>query len=162
MARCVRTWLEALGFDAYVEAFLENEVDLDAARDLTEEDLKELGIPVGPRKKLLRAISKLSDTPAVARRDAATAAPVAQSGAAEHRQLTLLYCELVGPTELSRRLSQGELLDVIRRYQDAVEEETAHYGGRVVKYLGYGVLACFARPQACEDQAERAVRGEPS
>jgi len=159
LARNIHNWLEALGFEAFVDVFDDNQVDLDAARDLTEIDLKELGVPLGPRKKLLRAISNLRNPPADAPRGLAMVAPAQQLGVAESRQVTLLYCELVGPTELSRPLSPEEGLDVVRRYRDAVEEETTHYGGRVVKYQGCGVLAYFDWPQAYEDQAEHAVRG---
>ena len=150
MARTINEWLEALGFAAYVEAFLQNEIDLDAAGELTEADLKELGIPLGPRKKLLRALGNL--------REPAVVAPLHRSGAAD-RRATLLFCELVGPTKLSRRLSPDEVHDVIRRYRDAVEEETTHYGGRVAKYHGCGVLAYFDWPQAYADQSAQAVRG---
>ena len=103
MARDVGAWLVGLGLDAYVETFVENQIDLEAARDLTEADLRELAIPMGPRKKLLRAIAALGEQPA----------PIAAiRPEAERRQLTVLFCDLVGSTELSGRLDPEDLRDV--------------------------------------------------
>ena len=151
-------WLENLGLGEWIEAFLENQVDLDAARDLTEADLRELGIPMGPRKKLLRAISVLGDEQLEVRPIETRPSQAKQIGTAERRQLTVMFCDLVGSTELSRRLDPEDLREVMRRYQDAVAGAITRYEGYVAKFLGDGVLAYFGWPQAHEDQAQRAVR----
>ena len=152
MASNVRDWLEGLGLGAHAASFAANEIDLDAARELTEGDLRELGLAMGPRKKLLRAIRELS-APGDAPGPAAAASPEA-----ERRQLTVLFCDLVGSTELSRRLDPEGLREVMGRYQDAVSEAVTHNEGHVAKFLGDGVLAYFGWPRAHEDQAERSVR----
>ncbi len=155
MARDIGEWLEDLGLGRYADAFAENEIDLDALPHVTEDDLKDVGVALGARRKLLAAIAQL---------DAAPAATVEVSGderaspEAERRQLTVMFVDLVGSTELSRRLDPEDLREVMRRYQDAVAGAITRYEGYVAKFLGDGVLAYFGRPQAHEDQAERAVR----
>lgn len=152
MARDIREWLENLGLGKYVEAFAENEIDFDVLPHLGEADLKELGLPLGPRKKLLATIAELHlPEPASIPIDAHTRE-------AERRQLTVMFVDLVGSTELSGRLDPEDMRDVMRRYQDAVAGAVTRYGGHVAKYLGDGVLAYFGWPRAHEDQAERAVR----
>ena len=158
MAHDIGEWLKELGLAVYIETFVENQVDLDAARDLSEADLKELGIPMGPRKKLLRAISVLGDATVTASVGPTVAKPEEHSGAAERRQLTVMFCDLVGSTSLSQQLDPEDLREVMRRYQDAVAGAVTRYAGHVAKYLGDGVLAYFGWPRAYEDQAERAVR----
>ena len=158
MAGDIGQWLEHLGLGEWIEEFLENRVDLDAARDLTEADLRELGIPMGPRKKLLRAISALGVEQLAVRPIETRPSQAKQNGTAERRQLTVMFCDLVGSTELSRRLDPEDLREVMRRYQDAVAAAITRYEGYVAKFLGDGVLAYFGWPQAHEDQAERAVR----
>jgi predicted ATPase/class 3 adenylate cyclase len=158
MASDIGQWLENLGLGEWIEAFLENRVDLDAARDLTEADLRELGLPMGPRKKLLRAIFALGDEQLEVRPVETRPSQAKKIGTAERRQLTVMFCDLVGSTELSRRLDPEDLREVMRRYQDAVAGAVTRYEGYVAKFLGDGVLAYFGWPQAHEDQAERAVR----
>jgi class 3 adenylate cyclase/tetratricopeptide (TPR) repeat protein len=149
-------WLADLGLDKYEELFVDNEIDVEAARDLTEADLKELGIAMGPRKKLLRAIASLDE---VAREQAPDAPPPEEpTGTAERRQLTVLFCDLVGSTELSGKLDPEDLRDLMRRYQDAVAGAVARYDGYVGNFLGDGVVAYFGWPRAHEDQAAQAVR----
>lgn len=154
----IASWLARLGLDKYIEAFTANEVDFDALRHLTEDDLRELGLPVGPRRKVLAAISALDDdtmSPASSVSAPVSAAPVRE---AERRQLTVVFIDLVGSTELSQRLDPEEMRDVIRAYQSAVSAEIARYEGYVAKLMGDGVLAYFGWPRAHEDDAERAVR----
>ena len=162
MAGSIREWLDGLGLARYAETFEENELDLDLVADLRDSDLKELGVAaMGHRKKLLRAIDALAAaaTPAHSPDDAAAAPREASSiSPAERRQLTVMFCDLVGSTALSQRLDPEDLREVMRRYQDAVAGAVTRYGGYVAKYLGDGVLAYFGWPQAYEDQAERAVR----
>ncbi|SJM30521.1 adenylate/guanylate cyclase domain-containing protein [Mesorhizobium delmotii] len=154
----IASWLTRLGLDKYIEAFTANEVDFDALRHLTENDLRELGLPVGPRRKVLAAIAALDDdtmSPASSVSAPVSAALVRE---AERRQLTVTFIDLVGSTELSQRLDPEEMRDVIRAYQSAVSAEIARYEGYVAKLMGDGVLTYFGWPRAHEDDAERAVR----
>ena len=117
---------------------------------------------MGHRKKLLRAIEALAAAPAAIESAPSTmeSSPEpseAATGQAERRQLTVLFCDLVGSTELSHRLDPEDMRDLMRRYQDAVSGAVNRYEGHVAKFLGDGVLAYFGWPQAHEDQAERAV-----
>jgi class 3 adenylate cyclase/predicted ATPase len=149
-------WLRSLGLGQYEELFRASEIDADILPELTDVDLKELGVPLGHRKRLLRAISGMAAPETVA-------APSASSGskpqdAAERRQLTVMFCDLVGSTALSARFDPEELREEIRAYQNAVSGVVARYDGFVAKYMGDGVLAYFGYPRAHEDDAERAVR----
>ncbi len=159
MARNIDQWLERLSLSKYSELFAENEVDLEVLPDLTEQDLKDLAIPLGHRKKLLKAIAALSeDADKVGHAAEPTEASPPVYAEAERRQLTVMFCDLVGSTALSQRLDPEDLREVMRRYQDSVAGAVTRYGGHVAKYLGDGVLAYFGWPQAYEDQADRAVR----
>lgn len=159
MASEISQWLEKLDLSKYTDVFAENEIDLDAARHLSDDDLKELGLPMGPRRRVLAAIEQLP-MPAVNRAlaDAASGSIDTRQTSAQRRQLTVMFSDLVGSTELSRKLDPEDLRDLMRRYQDAVAGAVTRYGGHVAKYLGDGVLAYFGWPRAYEDQAERAVR----
>jgi class 3 adenylate cyclase len=124
--------------------------------ELTEPDLEKLGVLLGHRKRMLRVIDKLRITPVPA-----AAAPESAPGhadRAERRQLTVMFCDLVGSTELSARLDPEDLREVIAAYHRAVAETVAGFDGFVAKYMGDGVLIYFGYPQAHEDDAERAVR----
>jgi class 3 adenylate cyclase len=160
MAADVRKWLEDLGLDKYVENFLANDVDLDVLRDLNEADLERLGVSLGHRKKLLRAISSLEIALTADPRRAQDVESVVKPlpAGAERRQLTVMFVDLVGSTELSHRLDPEEMREVIRAYQDQVAGEVARFGGHVAKFMGDGVLAYFGWPWAHEDEAERAMR----
>jgi class 3 adenylate cyclase len=159
----VRRWLAEQGLEQYAEAFAENAIDGETLRALTAEDLKELGVAaLGHRKKLLQAIARLRDEPTTA---AATPshvqAPtltVERPREAERRQLTVLFCDLVGSTELAARLDPEDLREVIGAYQAASARVIARFDGYVARFLGDGVLAYFGWPRAHEDDAERAVR----
>ncbi len=158
MSRDVRKWLEANGFGRYAELFETHEIDGEALGALTDAHLKELGIPIGPRAKLLKAIAGLSATAASESAPGAAAAGAVPAAEAERRQLTVMFVDLVGSTALSGRLDPEDLRAVIRGYQKAVAAEVGRYGGHVAQYLGDGVLAYFGYPIAHEDEAERAVR----
>jgi class 3 adenylate cyclase/predicted ATPase len=154
----VGSWLRSLGLGQYEHAFRDNAVDEHVLLDLTAEDLKELGVvPVGDRRKLLSAIARLQA-------QAAPPAPTSQPhpteevSQAERRQLTILFCDLVGSTALSVRFGPEDLREVVRAYHTCVAEVVQHHGGFVAKYMGDGVLAYFGYPQAREDAAEQAVR----
>jgi len=159
MADDIRQWLEELGLGEYADTFEENRLGIGYLSDLTEDDLKELGVTaMGDRKALMRAISTLGNDDGASVTNENANAPEQRATAAERRQLAVMFCDLVGSTALSRQLDPEDLRDVMRRYQDAVAGAVTRYGGHVAKYLGDGVLAYFGWPQAYEDQAERAVR----
>ena len=142
-------WLRGLGLQAYEQTFRDNGIDLEVLSRLTVDDLKEIGVQaVGHRRKILDAISRLPADPETAR------APVS----AERRQLTLMFVDLVGSTDLSRQLDPEELREIMRAYQNTVAGEIARLEGHVAKFLGDGILAYFGWPRASEDAAERAVR----
>jgi class 3 adenylate cyclase/predicted ATPase len=150
----IAAWLKELGLERYESAFRESEITTAVLPELTEADLKELGLPLGPRKLLLRAIASLTTRSA----SEPTPAPTTTSREAERRQLTVLFCDLVGSTELSAKLDPEDLGQVIRAYHGACAEVVERWGGHVAKYMGDGVLAYFGWPQAHEDEAERSVR----
>jgi class 3 adenylate cyclase len=137
----------------YERAFRDNAIDATVLPELTADDLKDLGVSlVGHRRKLLAAIAALRSDPG---RAPETAAPAA---AAERRQLTVMFCDLVGSTELSSRLDPEDLREVYGAYHGAVAEVIRSFDGLVAKYMGDGVLVYFGYPRAHEDDAERAVR----
>jgi class 3 adenylate cyclase/predicted ATPase len=147
-----------LGLERYEQAFRDNAVDAHVLPDLTAEDLKDLGVvPVGDRRKLLSAIARLQAQLAP---PAATPQPhiMEEIPQAERRQLTILFCDLVGSTALSVRLDPEDLREVIQAYHAGVAEVVQQHSGFVAKYMGDGVLAYFGYPRAQEDAAEQAVR----
>jgi class 3 adenylate cyclase len=152
----VGDWLRSLGFGQYEALFRASEIDADILPELTEVDLEKLGLPLGHRKRLLRAISGLAAAEPLAAPFASTGAK--REDAAERRQLTVMFCDLVGSTALSTRFDPEELRKEIRAYQNAVSGVIARYDALVAKYMGDGVLAYFGHPRAHEDDAERAVR----
>ncbi len=158
MARVIGEWLTEIGLGKYAETFLANDIDLDVLPDLDDSDLERLGVSLGHRKKLLRAIADLSAAATVRPRSDRPRAPEPSPSAAERRQLTVMFVDLVGSTELSRRLDPEVMREVIRAYQDLVAGEAARFEGHIAKFMGDGVLAYFGWPQAHENSAERAVR----
>src|ERR1700722_11648851 len=157
----VAVWLRTLGLERYEGAFRENEINEQVLPNLTQEDLKEIGVaPVGHRRMLLEAIAALRadmgvNEPAVA---AMHSAPnVAPEDRAERRQVTVMFSDLVGSTALSARIDPEDLREVISAYQKSVAETVGRFGGFVARYMGDGVLVYFGYPQAHEDDAERAV-----
>src|SRR5918998_2052810 len=152
----IAVWLRSLRLERYVQAFLDAEVTPEVLPELTDADLRELGLPLGPRKLVLRAIRDLPGT-STPRASATPSAPSAPPEA-ERRRLTVMFCDLVGSTALSRRLDPEEMREVLRAYQNAVAGEVARFEGHVAKFMGDGVLCYFGWPRAHEDDAERAVR----
>ncbi len=151
----VRAWLDEIGLGQYGELFVEHRIGLDVIPDLTDSDLEKLGIPLGDRKRLLKAVARLAEHSAD--REAAKGLPVGSAGA-ERRQLTVMFCDLVGSTALSTRLDPEEMREVIRDYQNAVARAVGPFDGNVAKFMGDGVLVYFGYPKAHEDDGERAVR----
>src|ERR1700736_1385160 len=150
----VATWLRGLGLERYEAAFRDNEIDWEALPKLTAEDLKDLGVVLGShRRKLLEAIAALQRETRPQRSATDQFVPIA-----ERRQLTVMFCDLVGSTALSARLDPEDLREVIGAYHAAVAEVIGSFDGFVAKYMGDGILAYFGYPQAHEDDAERAVR----
>src|SRR5689334_22083256 len=151
----IEKWLERLGLRQYGSAFVQADIDPSVLPDLTEADLERLGVSLGHRKKLLRAIAALTESAA---RGAASPMGLAPAREAERRHLTVLFCDLVGSTALSSRLDPEDLRAVIAAYHRKATEVIQSSGGFVAQYMGDGVLAYFGYPQAHEDDAERAVR----
>lgn len=150
-------WLEEIGLGRYAELFDANDIDRRALVHLNDDDLKELGLSLGHRRIMLAAIATLRGHEAGRQAEAGGTERRLESEA-ERRQLTVMFCDLVGSTELSRRLDPEDLRDVLRRYQDVVTNAVRRYGGYVARFMGDGVLAYFGWPRAYEDEAERAVR----
>src|SRR6516164_2539974 len=155
----IADWLEKLGMARYAERFAENDIDMAVLPDLTDQHLKDLGVSLGHRLKMLRAIRDLSNV------SAAVTAPSAlldieptRRDDAERRQLTVMFTDLVDSTALSTTLDPEDLRSVIGAYHKCVAETVARFDGFVARYMGDGVLIYFGYPHAHEDDAERAVR----
>jgi len=154
----LRDWLRSNNFEQYADAFEANDIDLDVLAELTDRDLEQLGLSLGNRRRLLKAIAGRG-----AELGPSKPAPAEGPGLgdAERRQVTVLFADMVGSTAVSGKLDPELLGALIRRYQDAVAGAIGRYGGFVAKFMGDGVLAYFGFPRAFEDAAERAVRDKP-
>ena len=151
----IAEWLASIGLGEYAGCFGENAIDLSVVPDLTEQDLKDLGVLLGHRRKMLRAIAELKgDVP----RTLQTGTKPAPRDSAERRQLTVMFCDLVGSSALSVRLDPEDLRAVIGAYHACIAEVIAQNEGVIARYMGDGVLAYFGYPQAHEDDAEQATR----
>ena len=150
----IEEWLEQLGMSAYARRFLENHIDISVLGDLNDQDLRELGIVLGDRKKILRAIRELQAA------DKAVSAVTSEAvpDIAERRQLTVMFCDLVGSTALSTQLDPEDLRKIIGAYHRTCAAVVAQNGGFVAKYMGDGVLVYFGYPRAHEHDAEHAVQ----
>ena len=149
-------WLRSLGLDQCETLFRENDIDVEVLSDLTDGDLEKIGVSLGHRKRLLKAVAALAG-PALAPPTTNMSIPLA-ADAAERRQLTVMFCDLVGSTALSARLDPEDVREVIGSYHRCCANLVERNGGFVAKYMGDGVLAYFGYPQAHEHDAERAVR----
>jgi class 3 adenylate cyclase/tetratricopeptide (TPR) repeat protein len=162
MAIDVASWLQQLGLAQYEPAFRDNEVDGDVLPDLTADDLIGLGVTlIGHRRKLLSAIAALgaaAPAPAPTATPASVPPPAPAPAQAERRQLTVMFCDLVGSTALSTGMDPEDLRVVIASYQNRCSAAIRRYDGFVAKYMGDGILAYFGYPRAHEDEAERSVR----
>jgi class 3 adenylate cyclase len=153
----IAAWLRGLGLQQYEPIFRDNDIDGAVLPSLTAEDLTGLGIAsVGHRRRLLAAIASLNE-----RNKQPAVAPVPDgpsASEAERRQLTVVFCDLVGSTALSSRLDPEDLREVIGAYHRCIGEVAARFDGFIARYMGDGALIYFGYPQAREDDAERAVR----
>ena len=149
----IREWLSSHGLSEYADRFAQNWIDLSILPDLTDDDLKELGVLLGDRRRILRLIAELALKPQVP----------AMSGSrpleeAERRQVTVMFADLVGSTALSTGMDPEDLRDVFAAYSSCAEETVSKFGGNVAQYMGDGILVYFGYPHAHEDDAEQAVR----
>jgi class 3 adenylate cyclase/predicted ATPase len=166
----IAAWLEKLGMSEYAERFAENRIDFSVLRDLTDQDLKDLGVVLGDRRKMLRAIAELGSAPAAPPAPAqppVTPAPLGAApprpsvpveAAAERRHLTVMFCDLVDSTGISAQLDAEEWRDLVGAYLDAASAAVMEMGGHVAKKLGDGLMSLFGYPVAQENDSERAVR----
>jgi class 3 adenylate cyclase/predicted ATPase len=169
----IADWLEKLGMSEYAQRFAENRIDFSVLPDLTDQHLNDLGLPLGDRLKMLRAIRELSGAippspetasaepesqSIAARRDAAPVKVRAANVAGERRYVTVMFCDLVGSTGISAQLDAEEWRDLVGSYLDAASEAVTEMGGHVAKKLGDGLMSLFGYPVAQENDAERAVR----
>ena len=157
-------WLRGLGLGQYEANFRDNKIDFDVLADLTDGDLQELGVPLGDRRRLLTAIAELGAQQPLttqARRTPAAPAPAqsfAQLDSAERRPITVMFCDLVGSTELAAALDVEDWRNLLNSYLNEASKAVTGLGGHVLKMLGDGMMAVFGYPRAQENDAERAVR----
>jgi class 3 adenylate cyclase/predicted ATPase len=151
----IADWLKKLGMSEYVQRFDESRIDFSVLRELTDQDLKELGVVLGDRRRMLRAIGELDKATTSAAKVSTKATP---QETAERRQLTLMFCDLVGSTAMSTRFDPEDMRGIVGAYHRCCASIIASNGGFVAKYMGDGVLAYFGYPKAHEHDAERAVR----
>ena len=160
MSTELESWLDRLGLSQYAATFAENAIGLDVVTDLTDADLVNLGVTLlGHRKRLLNAIADVQrgrvDNFVVGLHPAP---PIARSRPkAERRQVTVLFCDIVGSTALAHRLDPEELAPIFDRYHTTASETVREMGGHVARFIGDGVMAYFGWPTSREDDAERAV-----
>jgi predicted ATPase/class 3 adenylate cyclase len=161
----LREWLARQGLETLAAVLIENDVDLDILPDLTDQDLERLSLSLGQRRRLLKAATTLGGAPAAPAGDLVLVTPhlhideeTPRPREAERRQITVMFCDLVGSTELSGQLDPEDLSRLIRSYQDTCAGAMARFDGFLAKLMGDGVLAYFGFPHAHEDGAERAVR----
>jgi len=146
----IADWLCEIGLEQYVDLFVRNGIDTGVLSDLTDQDLEKLGVLLGHRRRMLRAITQLNVK--------AEKAVEASESDAERRHLTVMFCDLVGSTALSAQLDPEDMREVIAAYRTTCATAIRAYGGFVARFIGDGVLAYFGYPRAHEDDAERAIR----
>ena len=144
-------WLESIGLGSHIPLFHDNEIDFDVLSEVTDDQLNQIGVPLGARIRLRKALANSSDD--VNQSEASP--PIAQ---AERRQITVLFFDLVGSTAISTKLDPEDLREVIGGFQSAIAATISDYNGFVAKYMGDGLLCYFGWPNAQEDAASQAVR----
>jgi class 3 adenylate cyclase/predicted ATPase len=153
----IEKWLCGLGLQQYVTTFRDNAIDAEILPELNEADLEKLGVVLGHRKRLLKAIATIASPAGLERATPDGQAP-SIGDSAERRQLTVMFCDLVGSTALASRFDPEDMREVIGAYHRCVAKTVARFDGFIAKYMGDGVLVYFGYPQAHEHDAERAVR----
>jgi len=151
----VASWLRNLGLEKYEPTFIANAIDMDVLPGLTDLDFEKIGIPLGDRKRLMRAVRPIAGSLA---REMTPEEQAPSTKPAERRHLTVMICDLVGSTALTARLDPEDMGAVIDAYQAACARITLSYDGFVADFRGDGILAYFGYPRAHEDDAERTVR----
>ena len=171
----IADWLEKLGMSEYAQRFGENDIDIEVLSELTDTDFDRLGVSIGHRRKLMKALAAGVPTAAAASpsfaiatslapeqsRTAEAARPISPSmevAAGERRYLTVLFCDLVGSTGISAQLDAEDWRDLVGGYLDAATTAVTEMGGHIAKKLGDGVMALFGYPVAQENDAERSAR----
>jgi class 3 adenylate cyclase len=155
----LEAWLQQLGLSKFARIFHENEIDFETLSHLTDDMLAQMGLPIGPRAKLLAAISELaSSTPSNPGDRLVKNEPTTPRRQAERRQLTVMFCDLVDSTKLAGRLDPEDFQAVMEAYQGACGATIKRYDGHISQYRGDGIEVYFGWPVAQEDAAERAVR----
>ena len=153
----IADWLKNLGMSEYAQRFAENRIDFSVLPELTDQDLEKLGVLLGDRRKMLRAIANLDATAAAT---SPAPAPPPQEVAAERRQVTVVFSDLVGSTALSARMDPEDLREVISAYQKCVAETVGRFGGFIAKFMGDGVLVYFGYPRRMKTtQSEPCAQG---
>src|SRR5262249_54240918 len=151
----IAEWLASIGLSEYAQRFIDNAIDLSVVRDLTEQDLKDLGVLLEHRRKMLRAIAELKGAAPIKLQAGPKLVPWDD---AERRHLTVMFCDLAGAAALSARLDPEDMWRVIAPYRACIGEVIGRYQGMIARYMGDGVLAYFGYPRTQEDDAEQAVR----
>jgi class 3 adenylate cyclase/predicted ATPase len=167
--QAIGDWLEKLGMSEYAERFAENKIDVSVLRHLTDQDLKDIGVALGHRRRMLAAIAKLDDTsvaeasvsppaPLKPQPPVTSTSPPTPETAGERRHVTVMFCDLVDSTGIAAKLDAEEWRDLVGAYLDAASAAVVEMGGKVAKKLGDGLMALFGYPVAQENDSERAVR----
>src|ERR1700733_16239630 len=160
-------WLAEIGLGRYDTVFAADGIDFDVIRSLSDADLRELGLTLGDRKRLLKAVARLDEQQVIDRVTPVVEPATDPSGplrdhavspGGERRQLTVMFCDLVGSTALSEKLDPEELRDLLHAYRTLCGDVIARYDGFVARYVGDGILTYFGWPTAHEEDADRAVR----
>jgi class 3 adenylate cyclase len=170
----IAEWLAELGMSEYAQRFAENRIDLSVLPDLSDQDLEKMGVILGDRRKMLRAIAALNGAPPAAAAATPIVAPAiaiaplkpipaaalraSVEAVGERRYLTVMFCDLVGSTGISAQLDAEEWRDLVGSYLDAASAAVTEMGGHVAKKLGDGLMSLFGYPVAHENDAERAAR----
>lgn len=164
MVRSLADWLESEGFGVYQSVFSKHEIDFDILSDLTESDLAEMGMPIGARKRMIRAIETylgIKTTDSIGSEASVGSQDLTEiegSKTAENRHMSIMFCDLVGSTALSETLDAEDLREIISLFRDTCAQAIKKYDGYLANYLGDGILIYFGYPTARENDAERAVR----
>src|ERR1700684_2769512 len=156
----VRTWLAGIGLGQYADTFEANDVEMDLLNGVDDQMLKDIGVTsAGHRLRIRNAIAKLAGASDIeVNSNSAVVAPDVAAASGERRQLTVMFCDLVGSTALSEKLDPEELRSLLHAYRTLCGDVIARYDGFVARYVGDGILTYFGWPIAHEEDAERAVR----